>query len=109
TIEKCTHQCQAVVKVAGTSRNKGRAFYCCPYWRNRFVSCGYFKWVDEDPSTDSVVLELLQWNCRSDLDKLMEEFQILRQKFKRMEDRLNLVLVSMFVLVVIVVVFVGRF
>ncbi|CAN1147067.1 hypothetical protein LINPERHAP2_LOCUS15644 [Linum perenne] len=35
------------MNVAGTPKNSGRFFYRCPYWRDRRVDCGFFRWVDE--------------------------------------------------------------
>ncbi|CAN0903537.1 hypothetical protein LINGRAHAP2_LOCUS22626 [Linum grandiflorum] len=45
--ENCFHEVQAVVKVAGTTRNRGRKFLRCPFWQNSSADCTYFKWVDE--------------------------------------------------------------
>ncbi|CAN1807774.1 hypothetical protein LINPERHAP1_LOCUS25155 [Linum perenne] len=35
------------MNVAGTPKNMGRFFYRCPYWRDRRVDCGFFRWVDQ--------------------------------------------------------------
>ncbi|CAN1197465.1 hypothetical protein LINPERPRIM_LOCUS15236 [Linum perenne] len=44
---RCKHHCEAVINVAGTPKNSGRFFYRCPYWRDRRVDCGFFRWADE--------------------------------------------------------------
>ncbi|CAN1331423.1 hypothetical protein LINPERPRIM_LOCUS35318 [Linum perenne] len=44
---KCKHHSEAIINVAGTPKNMGRFFYRCPYWRDRRVDCGFFRWVDK--------------------------------------------------------------
>ncbi|CAN1327701.1 hypothetical protein LINPERPRIM_LOCUS34233 [Linum perenne] len=44
-VHKCHHNTEALLKVAGTQRNRGRPFYRCPFWRS--ADCGYFLWADD--------------------------------------------------------------
>ncbi|CAN1325113.1 hypothetical protein LINPERPRIM_LOCUS33389 [Linum perenne] len=34
----------------------GRSFYRCPYWQDRRVDCGFFRWVDELPKVEGGVI-----------------------------------------------------
>ncbi|CAN0843446.1 hypothetical protein LINGRAHAP2_LOCUS3860 [Linum grandiflorum] len=43
---RCSHQCDVVLKVAGTTKNPGRRFLRCPFWKNSSADCGFFEWVD---------------------------------------------------------------
>ncbi|CAN1243645.1 hypothetical protein LINPERPRIM_LOCUS5754 [Linum perenne] len=42
----CHHKRQAVLKTAGTPNNFGRLFYRCPYWNDKKLDCGFFKWAE---------------------------------------------------------------
>ncbi|ORD96008.1 hypothetical protein HERIO_2018 [Hepatospora eriocheir] len=41
---KCYCEVDAVAKVANTSKNQGRIFYCC---NKNYKKCRFFKWKDD--------------------------------------------------------------
>ncbi|CAN0843233.1 hypothetical protein LINGRAHAP2_LOCUS3761 [Linum grandiflorum] len=47
----CGHQCEAVVKVAATARNRGRQFYRCPFWQDKTADCTFFRRASDRPQT----------------------------------------------------------
>ncbi|CAN1132817.1 hypothetical protein LINPERPRIM_LOCUS30295 [Linum perenne] len=51
-LRRCSHNREAILLVARTSKNNGRSFYRCPYWEDSTTDCGYFKWTDEKPKVN---------------------------------------------------------
>ncbi|CAN0883869.1 hypothetical protein LINGRAHAP2_LOCUS14664, partial [Linum grandiflorum] len=45
------HKCEAVVKVAATTRNRGRQFYRRPYWQDKTADCKFFRWASDGQQT----------------------------------------------------------
>ncbi|CAN0915920.1 hypothetical protein LINGRAHAP2_LOCUS29404, partial [Linum grandiflorum] len=43
----CKHKESTLVNVSQTGKNPRRRFYRCPFWKDKTLDCGYFKWTDE--------------------------------------------------------------
>ncbi|CAN0858926.1 hypothetical protein LINGRAHAP2_LOCUS7513 [Linum grandiflorum] len=43
----CKHKESTLVNVSQTGKNPCRRFYRCPFWKDKTMDCGYFKWTDE--------------------------------------------------------------
>ncbi|CAN0893414.1 hypothetical protein LINGRAHAP2_LOCUS18137 [Linum grandiflorum] len=123
----CGHQCEVVVKVAATARNRGRQFYRCPFWQDKTEDCTFFRWASDRQQTaeESFVGESrmgvynrnLKFNDRESLsvpkspkthivddesignDALLDELRSLRVKVALVEQRLRLGVVALYALV----------
>ncbi|CAN0899794.1 hypothetical protein LINGRAHAP2_LOCUS20475 [Linum grandiflorum] len=89
----CGHQRDALRKVAGTPRNAGRIFYRCPYWQNKSVDCGFFRWANE---RDGIIDEITD---DPNIELVLDELRHISRKLRLMEDRFNLVFLSVGMLV----------
>ncbi|CAN0843289.1 hypothetical protein LINGRAHAP2_LOCUS3798 [Linum grandiflorum] len=78
--EQCSHRCEAIVKVAGTEKNRGRAFYRCRFWKDKSIDYGYFKWVDEQYAIGDVEMGSECGAINEGVKGCMYEFQCVRQK-----------------------------
>ncbi|CAN1185702.1 hypothetical protein LINPERHAP2_LOCUS37719 [Linum perenne] len=110
---RCKHHSVAVVNVAGTPNNMGRSFYRCPYWRDRNVDCGFFRWVDQTPKVkeegNSSTMQHRQYNQEDKDDgraaageAILEEIRAIKQSVAVLEPRICYVLVCLCVLVVFI-------
>ncbi|CAN0917249.1 hypothetical protein LINGRAHAP2_LOCUS30173 [Linum grandiflorum] len=115
--EKCGHGCETVIKVAGTPKNRGKAFYRCPFWKDSSMDCGYFKWAQEHPTNGGdgdMVTELRKLNggftdCNVELSKIRVELLSLNRKIAMVDFRVSLVLGSIVAIIVFLgLVFVSR-
>ncbi|CAN1129838.1 hypothetical protein LINPERHAP2_LOCUS5472 [Linum perenne] len=104
---KCKHHCEAIINVAGTPKNKGRFFYRCPYWRDRRVDCGFFRWVEqkgqiylEEPVDDASYLQRKDDDGVAAGERMLEEIRVIKQSVHVLETRIGYVIVCMCVLVV---------
>ncbi|CAN0905022.1 hypothetical protein LINGRAHAP2_LOCUS23429 [Linum grandiflorum] len=97
----CGHQCDAITKVAGTLKNRGRVFYRCPYWQEKSADCGFFKWADERDSGTHV--DDGDFHRESEVGSDLNELHHIRQKLGSLEIRLNIVLVTVFGVVIAIV------
>ncbi|CAN0914890.1 hypothetical protein LINGRAHAP2_LOCUS28803 [Linum grandiflorum] len=88
----CGHECEAIVKIAGTPKNRGRAFYRCPYWQDKTGDCQFFKWADELDSESEYGLADLKEDREA--DAVMPELHSIRQKLNLIEFKLNIVLIA---------------
>ncbi|CAN0925291.1 hypothetical protein LINGRAHAP2_LOCUS34668 [Linum grandiflorum] len=123
----CGHQCEDVVKVAATARNRGCQFYRCPFWQEKTADCKFFRWVSDRQQTaeESFVGESSmgvynpnsKFNDRESLsvpkspqmrivddesvgnDALLDELKSLRVKVALVEQRLRLGVVALYALV----------
>ncbi|CAN0881636.1 hypothetical protein LINGRAHAP2_LOCUS14352 [Linum grandiflorum] len=98
--EQYRHRCEAIVKVAGTEKNRGRAFYRCQYRKDKSVDCGYFKWVDELHNSGDAEMVYGLHNLNEALTGCTNKLQRVRQKVGMLEDRVSYLSVSIVVLVV---------
>ncbi|CAN0907496.1 hypothetical protein LINGRAHAP2_LOCUS24834 [Linum grandiflorum] len=119
---KCRHDCEPVLKVANTDKNRGRAFFRCRYWETN--DCGYFQWESAGKSEfgslaaerSSMGEELTSavesgfgyagGSSRAEaatvqIELVMQELQSLRVKLEMVDSRVTLLLGSMWVVVLI--------
>ncbi|CAN0843538.1 hypothetical protein LINGRAHAP2_LOCUS3894 [Linum grandiflorum] len=47
----CGYKCEAVVKVAATTMNRGRQLYRCPFWQDQTADCKFFRWASDRQQT----------------------------------------------------------
>ncbi|CAN1275325.1 hypothetical protein LINPERPRIM_LOCUS15666 [Linum perenne] len=110
---RCRHHSVAVINVAGTPNNMGRSFYRCPYWRDRNVDCGFFRWVDQTPKVkeevNSSTVQQRQYNLDDNGDgrdvageAILEEIRAIRQSVAVLETRISYVIVCLCVVVVFI-------
>ncbi|CAN0875246.1 hypothetical protein LINGRAHAP2_LOCUS10716 [Linum grandiflorum] len=104
---KCRHDCEPVLKVANTDKNRGRAFFRCPYWETN--DCGYFQWESACKSEfgslaaerSSMGEELTSVAATVQIELVMQELRSLRVKLEMVDSRVTLLLGSMWVVVLI--------
>ncbi|CAN0858418.1 hypothetical protein LINGRAHAP2_LOCUS7237 [Linum grandiflorum] len=123
----CGHQCEVVVKVAATARNRGHQLYRCPFWQDKTADCKFFRWASDRQQTakESFVGESSMgvynpnsnFNDRESLsvpkspqtrvvddesvgnDALLDELRSLRVKVALVEQQLRLGVVALYALV----------
>ncbi|CAN1823138.1 hypothetical protein LINPERHAP1_LOCUS30250 [Linum perenne] len=85
----------------------GRFFYRCPYWRDRRVDCGFFRWVDkmkkiylEEPVDVATYLQRKDDDGVAAGERIIEEIRVIKQSVAVLESRIGYVIVCMCVLVV---------
>ncbi|CAN0918970.1 hypothetical protein LINGRAHAP2_LOCUS31182 [Linum grandiflorum] len=104
---KCMHDCEPVLKVANTDKNRGRAFFRCPYWEMN--DCRYFQWESACKSEfgslaaerSSMGEELTSAAATVQIELVMQELRSLRVKLELVDSRVTLLLGSMWVVVLI--------
>ncbi|CAN1776580.1 hypothetical protein LINPERHAP1_LOCUS13692 [Linum perenne] len=104
---RCKHHCEAVINVAGTPKNSGRFFYRCPYWRDRRVDCGFFRWADEMQKVtgrksigETKDLQRKEDDRVAAIETMLEEIRVIKQSVAVLETRIGYVIVCMCVLIV---------
>ncbi|CAN1732472.1 hypothetical protein LINPERHAP1_LOCUS1641 [Linum perenne] len=50
SVVSCRHNFACAINTSSTEKNPGRRFYCCRYWKDKSVDCGFFQWVDSGNS-----------------------------------------------------------
>ncbi|CAN0925036.1 hypothetical protein LINGRAHAP2_LOCUS34526 [Linum grandiflorum] len=98
---KCRHDCESVLKVANTDKNRGRAFFRCRYWETN--DCGYFQW---ESASKSEFGSLAGGSSRAEaatvqVELVIQELRSLRVKLEMVDTRVTLLLGSMWVVVLI--------
>ncbi|CAN1789928.1 hypothetical protein LINPERHAP1_LOCUS18648 [Linum perenne] len=95
------------MNVVGTPKNMGRFFYRCPYWRDRRVDCGFFRWVDQmtkvtkrEPINVASYLQRKNDDRVAAGERMLEEIRVIKQRVAVLETRIGYVIVCMCVLVV---------
>ncbi|CAN0873231.1 hypothetical protein LINGRAHAP2_LOCUS10322 [Linum grandiflorum] len=101
---KCRHDCEPVLKVANTDKNRGRAFFRCPYWETN--DCGYFRWESACKSEIGSLAAERRGSSRAEaatvqIELVMQELRSLRVKLEMVDSRVTLLLGSMWVVLLV--------
>ncbi|CAN0876984.1 hypothetical protein LINGRAHAP2_LOCUS11610 [Linum grandiflorum] len=101
---KCRHDCEPVLKVANTDKNRGRAFFRCRFWETD--DCGYFQWESASKSDFGSLAAERRGSSRAEaatvqIELVMQELRSLRVKLEMVDTRVTLLLGSMWVVVLI--------
>ncbi|CAN1123565.1 hypothetical protein LINPERPRIM_LOCUS3315 [Linum perenne] len=94
----CSHNREAILLIARTSKNNGRRFYRCPYWQDSTSDCGYFKWTDEKPKIDEALSN--SNDITSHLDPYLDELRCIRVVVHRLRLEIRLYFVIVIFLVI---------
>ncbi|CAN0900320.1 hypothetical protein LINGRAHAP2_LOCUS20773 [Linum grandiflorum] len=107
---KCAHRCEAILKVAGTEKNMGKSFYRCPFWQDKLVDCGFFKWASEKISVEAsgLVESSGGFGQQATEYAVYEDLKFIKEKLSMLESRSGLVLMSLCFVVVLLAVLLAQ-
>ncbi|CAN1172946.1 hypothetical protein LINPERHAP2_LOCUS30366 [Linum perenne] len=94
----CNHNCPAITKISGTPNNMGRSFFRCPYWQDKHVDCGFFRWADHRTSQPGI--DRGEWT--EGLDMVIQELRDVKRKCVVLENRIGYVVVVLIGVVVLI-------
>ncbi|CAL1392444.1 unnamed protein product [Linum trigynum] len=81
TIRCKVHKAPCVINTSRTSLNPGRMFFSCPYWK----SCHFFRWVDDEPDSDSRFDGLIEEN--HELKLKLGDMEALEGRVRKAEEK----------------------
>ncbi|CAN1144568.1 hypothetical protein LINPERHAP2_LOCUS14174 [Linum perenne] len=101
----CNHNCPTITKIAGTPNNMGRSFFRCPYWQDKHMDCGFFRWADDRTKelglcTSQTGIDRGEWT--EGLDMVIQELRDVKRMCVVLENRIGYVVVVLLVVVVLI-------